>query len=60
MPVQHTDIEGQVVGPCADCGAVVKRRIECIDEFTHLIVDLCPACWAACQQRQVFATGCCG
>ncbi len=60
MPVPHIDIEKLVAGPCADCGTVVERRIECVDGFTHSIVDLCPACWVACQQRQVFAGSCCG
>ncbi len=60
MLIPHTDIEMHVAGPCADCGMVVERRIECVDGFTHSIVDLCPACWVACRQRQVFAGGCCG
>lgn len=60
MLAQQPDIEMQLAGPCADCGLVVEQRIECVDGFTHSTVNLCQACWRACQQRQMFAGGCCG
>jgi hypothetical protein len=60
MLVQEPAIDIQRSGPCADCGIMVERRIECMDALTHSAVDLCEACWIACQQRQVFASGCCG
>lgn len=60
MPVQQRDTEMIGVGPCADCGLVVDRRLECIDGFTHSTVVLCAACWVACRQRQEFSGGCCG
>jgi hypothetical protein len=60
MLVQEPDIDIKRSGPCADCGIRVKRRIECVDGLTHSTVELCQACWIACQQRQAFAGGCCG
>jgi hypothetical protein len=49
-----------LAGACSDCGAVVQRRIVCVDGMTHSTVELCERCWSASQQRQVFAGGCCG
>ena len=49
-----------LAGACSDCGAVVQRRIACVDRMTHSTVELCERCWSASQQRQVFAGGCCG
>ena len=61
MLVQGINTEHiRIGGPCADCGILVERRIACVDGFTHSTVDLCYACWVACQQRQAFAGGCCG
>jgi hypothetical protein len=59
MLAQQSDVKIQR-GPCADCGIIVEQRIECVDSLTHSTVDLCQACWIACQQRQVFSGGCCG
>jgi hypothetical protein len=47
-------------GACFDCGALVQRRIACIDEITHSLVDLCERCWSVSQQQKIFAGGCCG
>ena len=54
---RRTDI--RLAGACSDCGAVVQRRIACVDGMTHSTVELCERCWSAAQQRQVFAGGCC-
>ena len=56
----QTDIESRIVGACSDCGAMVLRRIECVDQTTCSAVELCETCWHANRQRQVFAGGCCG
>ena len=42
---------------CADCGALVQRRIACIDGMTHSTVELCERCWSASQQRQAGVVG---
>jgi hypothetical protein len=60
MLVQEANSKTQVAGHCADCGQFVEQRIACVDGITHSTVDLCYACWVACQQRQAFAGGCCG
>jgi hypothetical protein len=59
MPVQERSSQSVMTGPCSDCGVMVEQRIESIDGFTHSTVQLCPACWNAHRQRQVFAGGCC-
>jgi hypothetical protein len=50
----------RLAGACSDCGAVVQRRIACIDVITHSTIELCDPCWSAFQQRQVFTSGCRG
>ena len=60
MTVQEPSAPSVRTGPCSDCGIVVERLMESIDGFTHSTVQLCPACWNAHCQRQVFAGGCCG
>ena len=60
MLIQERRTEMLPVGACSDCGAVVQRRISCVDGMTHSTVELCERCWKASQQRQVFAGGCCG
>lgn len=60
MPTLGTVSDRQDPGPCTDCGSVVEQRVEYVDGFTHSVADLCPSCWIAYQQRQVFAGGCCG
>src|SRR5262249_13573750 len=60
MIVQEPRLEVAVGGPCSDCGAMVDRRIACVDTFTHSNVNLCGSCWHAFRQRQTFASGCCG
>ena len=45
---------------CFGCGTLVQRRIACIDEITHSLVDRCERCWNVSQQRKIFAGGCCG
>jgi hypothetical protein len=52
MLVQEANSKTQVAGHCADCGLLVEQRIACVDGITHSTVDLCYACWVACQQRQ--------
>src|SRR5215831_6618551 len=51
MIVQEPRLEVAVGGPCSDCGAMVDRRIPCVDTFTHSNVDLCGSCWHAFRQR---------
>ncbi len=60
MTVQEHSAPSTTIGPCSDCGIVVERRMESIDGFTHSPAQLCPTCWNAYRQRQVFAGGCCG
>ena len=60
MLVQESNAQIVVEGPCSDCGAIVGRRMECVDGVTHSTVELCEGCWNAYRQRQVFAGGCCG
>jgi hypothetical protein len=60
MLVQEDSSHVAVSGPCADCGAFVERRMECVDNFARSTVGLCAVCWNAYRQRQVFAAGCCG
>jgi hypothetical protein len=60
MLVQERHKQVLAGGPCSDCGAMVDRRMECIDGVTHSTVELCAGCWSAYQQRQVFSGGCCG
>ena len=48
------------VGVCSDCGTLVQRRIACIDEITHSLMDRCERCWSVSLQRKIFAGGYCG
>ncbi|MGH7183004.1 MAG: hypothetical protein ACREJN_13635 [Nitrospiraceae bacterium] len=59
MLTQDCRADRLVVGICADCGALVQRRIAFVDKMTHATVKLCDRCWCVAQQRQVFAGGCC-
>jgi hypothetical protein len=61
MLVYEERTQHVISGPCSDCGTLVEQRTECADAITHSMVTLCPTCWTAYQQRQIFAaTGCCG
>lgn len=60
MVIQESKAYVAVSGPCSDCGAMVERRMECVDNFTHSTVELCATCWSAYRQREMFAAGCCG
>ena len=60
MVEAHKRQSEAAAGPCSDCGVIVEQRMESVDGLTHSTVELCPACWNAHRQRQVFAGGCCG
>lgn len=60
MVMQECHGDGVMNGSCADCGTLAAQRMACVDILTHSTVELCPACWNAYRQRQVFSAGCCG
>lgn len=60
MVVHEASPDCVASGSCADCGLPVAQRMVCVDVITHSTVELCPACWNAYRQRQVFSAGCCG